>query len=384
MPSSKRFILSTGCNLSPLLFALFISALGDRLNSTNLGIPIGGIIITAIFFADDIVIIGKTRGSLNKLMIIVKEFFQNHGLVISQTKSKIMSHDALTGETTFSDSSENQFLCLDQVLSFNYLGTSLSCAPYQMFRVYNSDVKKKAASYFRRVLSISKTGPDRAKLAHSLWCQVALPSILYGSEVIPLTECTIQAIEKFQAAIGKFIMQVPSSTSNVIANIDAGLRPVSSIVAERVLLYANKVMRAPDDHWSKIAMNENISLGLNSTYTRYLLKIKNDNNCFGVSDDQIKRRVGAKAVTTIRDIQEQVRKTTFPLKTPTCFKMKHTFRMKSWVSDSGVSKIFSQFRVLNTGLGNRGPASDGQHYKQCILCDRTGLIYPNNEVDTYF
>ena len=210
------------------MFSLFISALGDKLNSTDLGIPIGKIIISTIFFADDIVIIGKTRGSLNKLMIIAREFFQSHDLVISQTKSKVMSYDALTGETTFSDSTETQFLTLDQVLSFNYLGTSLSCAPYQMFRVYNSDVKKKAASYFRRVLSISKTGPDRAKLSHSLWSQVALPSILYGSEVIPLTDCTIKAIEKYQADIGKFIMQVPSSTANVVTNIDAGLRPVSS------------------------------------------------------------------------------------------------------------------------------------------------------------
>ena len=44
-----------------------------------------------------------------------------------------------------------------------------------------------------------KSGPDRSNLAYTLWNAVALPSILYGSEVIPLTQGTINEIEKCQS-----------------------------------------------------------------------------------------------------------------------------------------------------------------------------------------
>ena len=76
------------------------------------------------------------------------------------------------------------------------------------------------------VLSFVKTGPDRSELAYTLWTRCALPSILYGSEVIPLTVSTISEVERCQAAVGKFILQIPRRSSNVSIRIDAGLKPV--------------------------------------------------------------------------------------------------------------------------------------------------------------
>ena len=56
------------------------------------------------------------------------------------------------------------------------------------------------------------------------------------------------------------------------------------------------------------------------------------------------------------------------------------FKPKPWVSDSGVSRIISAFRICNSGLGNRGPAKNGQFYKLCPLCSNVGITALNNEV----
>ena len=43
-----------GCSLSLMLFALYVSGLGDALHSSKVGFQMGEVVLTAIFFADDI------------------------------------------------------------------------------------------------------------------------------------------------------------------------------------------------------------------------------------------------------------------------------------------------------------------------------------------
>ena len=76
-------------------------SLGKELNSTGHGIKIADIVIAAIFFADDLVIVGRTRKEALRLMKIVKRYFAKHNLEISEKKSKVMSYDATLGKETF-------------------------------------------------------------------------------------------------------------------------------------------------------------------------------------------------------------------------------------------------------------------------------------------
>ena len=171
-------LLILGCNLSPLFFCLFINNLGMQLNSSNLGITLDNITISAIFFADDIVLIGKSKDALDKLMETTITFFTNHRLQISESKSKIMRHNAVTGKTTFKKSDKSCSFTLDQVLSFKYLGVPVNCSPYNLFKSFNEQVKKKAKNYLSNVLSLVRSGPDRSDLGYTLWTRCALPAIL--------------------------------------------------------------------------------------------------------------------------------------------------------------------------------------------------------------
>ena len=130
-----------------------------------------------------------------------------------------MSYDSSTGKTSFRGSATFPSLTLDEVLHFKYLGVPLGCSPYSLFKSFNQQVCKRAKDYLTRVLSLTKRGPDRSELSFTLWTQVALPSILYGTEVIPITDATIKEVEKCNAKVGKYILQIPASSANICANI---------------------------------------------------------------------------------------------------------------------------------------------------------------------
>ena len=156
-----------------------------------------------------------------------------------------MSHDISSGQTSFPDSTNTDPLTLEAVCCFKYLGIHINSSSRNLFKSFNDNVKKKARNYLSSVLNLVRSGPDRSELAHTLWCRCALPSILYGTEIMPLTDSTISEIEKCNTQVGKFILQIPRSSSNASAYIDAGLRPIWSLIAEKVLLYASSVMSKP-------------------------------------------------------------------------------------------------------------------------------------------
>ena len=373
----------TGCNLSPLLFSIFIADLCQELKRSGIGIPIGCLIICCILFADDLVLIARSKKQLELLVNITIRYFETHRLKISETKSKILDSKEQDGESIFIiDDSDT--ITLDHVISFKYLGVPLNSMPRRFFSDYNEQVKRRAQAYLGRVMSLSKSGPDRAELAHALWTQVAIPSILYGCEVCPLTETTIEEVEKCQNTVGKFMLQLPRSSANVAVNLDAGLKPIWAVVAQRVLSYAQKTMMKPYDSWVKIAMTENIRNGSTNWYTRYLSKWKNKTGTFDCGLSQIEKNVKHAAILDVLHRQRREAKTsTFAMNSPSLGRRDSWFKPKNWLNDSGMSKIYAEFRSSNAGLGNRGPARNGQHYKLCPLCAKHGLKALNNEVGTW-
>ena len=294
-----------------------------------------------------------------------------------------MTHDAATGKTIFPGSSTLPPMSFDQVLNFKYLGISLCSSPRRLFHSYNEQVKRKAQNYLSSVLSLVKAGPDRSDLAYTLWTRCALPAILYGAEIIPLTQATISFVERCQVAVGKFILQIPSSSANAAVYIDAGLKPVWSTIAERVLVYAYTVMGKPSSFWPKMAMNENLKYSSQSPYAKNLLKWKQSTTSLCLPPKQIKATIKRAAIIDVLKQQRSTGTTTFAMNGPALSSSHQWFKPKKWVSDSCCSQIFSQFRSCNSGLGNRIPAKDGKFYKLCPPCANLGIKSLNNEVSSF-
>ena len=339
--------------------------------------------MSAVFFADDICLLGSSPSALSSLMAITRSFFNRHRLSLSEKKSKVLTYNAKSGHVSFSSPSQDPVV-LEQVIAFKYLGIPVGSSPYSFFKDFNDQVKKKARSYLANVLSLVKTGPDRTDLAYTLWSCCALPAILYGVEVMPLTQGTIDEVERCQSQVGKFILQLPRSSASVVSSIDAGLRPVWAVIAERVLMYAHHLMKKPVSYWPRIAMNVNMASGQKSPYLKYLTKWKAATNSSLLSAKVIKKSVNRAAVIDVLHQQKKCSITTFPMVPSQSTSPFPWFKPKPWVTDSCRTKILSIFRACNASLGNRGPTKDGRFFKLCPLCESIGVVALNNEVGYTF
>ena len=369
----------SGCNLSPLLFGLYIHGLGESLNASPHGLPLGDELVSCILFADDMVLTGSSRASLESLMQVTRTFFHAHKLTISITKSKIMSPDPRLDGISFPDLPDQPPLTLDATMSYKYLGVLLNSSTRAAFKDFNATAVKKAQMFKIRALSLSRLGPCRSQLLYYLWTAVALPSILYGSEVLPLTKKTLRAISTCQNTIGKSLLQLPRHASNASVHIDAGFRPIQHVVAERVLRYSQKVMLRPPTTWTKKCLYEHLSLQARSPYYKLLMSHRIDVNSTFPSKTTLSRCLAKKSLQEILLLKQSTISTSMGLTIP-LRPSGLTFKMRFWVTDSWLSKVFARFRSGCTGLGNQLPLPDGSLYKLCPLCLRDGSCTFNNEL----
>ena len=204
---------------------------------------------------------------------------------------------------------------------------------------------------------------------------------LYLLQVVPLHKGTLTLLEKCNTAVGRFILQIPRGSANIASYIDAGLKPVRSVVAERVLIYAHNTMHKPEHNWASVAMKEHFANGAASSYAKYLLDFRISTGSCLSSVAHIKSRVKSSTISHILAEKKSVMKSTIAISGPEPSLTKNGwFQKKPWVSDNSYSRVFASFRVMHTGLGNRGPLSNGKTYKLCPLCDSQGIRAPNNEV----
>ena len=103
-----------GCSLSPMLFALYISGLGDALHLSKLGI------ISTLFFADDLVLISSTpKTGMNMLQGIVAKFCRDMRMELSTSKTFILSN--ALNEVSWSYELET----IEETLVAKYLGVGI-------------------------------------------------------------------------------------------------------------------------------------------------------------------------------------------------------------------------------------------------------------------
>ena len=227
-----------GCNLSPLLFSLFISDLEKELIRNAAGSRLGSTIVNLLMYADDLVLVSSSSSGLRKHLEVLQLFCEKSKLDINTDKTKI----CIFGRGADWHPFPWNHSILERVQTYKYLGVWLSSnGSFNVTRTCVANQAKKVSCGLLAILSQLNNPPIQIIL--HLYEVMLVPILCYGCEVWGFEED--KEIEKVQMKFLKRILHLPNSCPNVAVRGELGQLPIHLWWKESILKYWNRLC-SPD------------------------------------------------------------------------------------------------------------------------------------------
>ena len=213
---SEPFTISRGIRqgsvLSPMLFNLVMDPLLSELSSRCLGISINGIFLGAFAHADDLRTMASNTEDVVNQASFVNSFIRSRGLNLCPEKCAL-----LPPSTSFLSSSLkiDDELSLPLEKSVKCLGVWWDNSPSSHMCV-KERIQKARAAFFANGQLGAFHGLLNPSSSRSIVESCVLPVLLYGSENWVLNRSLLQALESFQAELGRRVLKLPKFSSNSV------------------------------------------------------------------------------------------------------------------------------------------------------------------------
>ena len=233
------WVYLSGCNLSPILFSLYIMDLSYRLTATRRGPNIRGTCINNLLFADDLVMMADSAINMQVLISVLSIWMKDFKMTISKDQTQIITSP--DEQWRFYSFEEEAFIGIDQVNSYKYLGVRVTRHLKTTTNKMEESLIKRATTYARAILRIRDWDLEIIKTSLELWTKMALPRFLYATEVMPFSAGAISKLQVIQNQLARRLLGVQGSSANVLIPIDLGLRSITGRLYKRKLGFYTRV-----------------------------------------------------------------------------------------------------------------------------------------------
>ena len=241
---SQRFEVKQGIRqggvTSTWYYLLFIDGLLYELHESSTGCTIGSITLGSPTLADDLILIGPSRRSLEKALSIVYEYSRKWRFLFSPAKCHliIFSPRKLPSNITIKFRQSE----ITQTDSITHVGIELHQSLKSSLAI-DARIQKGKASLFS-VLAIDRdTGFVFPSMLASLIEKICFPVILYGAEL--WHNMSASDIYKIYTSCSKISSKVPYTTRTDIVLEMLGWLPMPSYVERKQLSFLHSLCSMP-------------------------------------------------------------------------------------------------------------------------------------------
>ena len=229
IPTNKG--VKQGCPLAPTLFNLFLNDLAPELSTVDGHFPtLGDCKIPVLLYADDAVLISRSRLGLKRLMNKCLDYLSTNKLQLNYQKSKILvfSKSRKIYKWTFKRHP------IEQVRTFKYLGLLFSADSSWAGHRYMAQTTAKISSMAISRFFYNKGGrliPAALKIFNSK----SISQALYG---IPIwINAYHKSLESFQSAFLRRILAMPNCVPYEALCLETGQLPLKDVAWYRTCKY---------------------------------------------------------------------------------------------------------------------------------------------------
>ena len=235
-----------GCILSPTLFSLYTEELAARLRRMNVGVNVGRDKINILMYADDIVVMSESAGELQRMLDVVSEYGRDFAVKFSREKSKVMivnrSEDERDATWRLGEDE------LQQENEYKYLGVWMS--PNGCEKMKNEKISM-TNQWVGRLGSVARMRASKYDVLRDVWKSVAVPSIMYGMDVIAWNESEIDKLEVGQNRVARMALNAPRYAAREALRGDMGWSTFRERLMKAILRYKARLECLEDNRLAR-------------------------------------------------------------------------------------------------------------------------------------
>ena len=383
-----------GCILSPLLFNLYLNELSislDKTVRTDAFLLPNGAKLTTLMYADDLVLLSKSREGLQNSIDCVADFCTKWQMNINEKKSKVMIFQKKSSKKTKQKTFQVNNRELEIVKEFTYLGVTLSSNGN--FAAHQQKSKEKALNALfsiNRSVDLKKIRPQQV---NKIFNSMVSPILTYASEIWGVYQkrhdfqkWDKSQTEKMHLRFCKFHLGVNNKASNIACRAELGRFPLKIFIDKMILKYYNHLFSLPDNSYAKQAffLSKSLHERGKACYHSHLISMLNSyeinnamtstltNNTVSAYHDKMKKqyfKAWKSYLTQSRKLQlYDLIKTNYQIE-----------EYLDTIRDYEQRRLFTKFRISNHKLA----IETGRYGKQKIQADQRLCIFcNNNETET--
>ena len=201
-----------GCTGSPRLFVMVVSRIIERMISSGMGYEVWGMRVPVLFYADDGLLMARSREEAERMVNIMEECASMYGLSVNREKSACMVFNEQNGNDISRDGeNEDEMNGIRIVTQMSYLGVTVVNARdcYRMNRKHKIGMAEKMMSV---ASSVVVRACDRLVIGKTYWKSVVLPGVLSSDGVIAWRKNERDKLQRIENGVWRRVFKAPSYT----------------------------------------------------------------------------------------------------------------------------------------------------------------------------